>query len=390
MTTDGLRPTPLEIAVGLPLGDHPATPPLPDSSASPRAALEELVTRALARPPCLVSFSGGRDSSTILAVATRVARRDGLALPVPATLRFPRVPGSDESRWQERIVRHLGLQDWIRLEFADELDVIGPVAAKVLRRHGVLSPPSAYVSVPLLEHAKGGSLLTGFGGDATLAAHWRWSRAADVLARRVRPQPRDALRVALAASPAALRRTIIRGRGVPAHLKPVIQLPWLRPNAQAAVVEDWFADQANEPARWQAWIAWQARRRIRAVARSTHAAIAADVGTVDVHPFFEPVFLGALARAGGRTGWGGRTELMRALFADLLPDDLLARRDKPEVDPAFFAGHTRAFLRDWSGGGIDTRLVDEDALRKEWAQPTPPAMTALLLQSAWLATQGPA
>ena len=52
--------------------------------------------RALRRPPCLVSFSGGLDSSALLAVATAVARREGLDDPVPATLVVPGSPESDE------------------------------------------------------------------------------------------------------------------------------------------------------------------------------------------------------------------------------------------------------------------------------------------------------
>ncbi len=79
--------TQLEIASGLVLGTTPPTP-LPSAAVGARQALELAVRPALERAPCLVSFSGGRDSSAVLAVATRVARRHGLPPPVPATNRF--------------------------------------------------------------------------------------------------------------------------------------------------------------------------------------------------------------------------------------------------------------------------------------------------------------
>lgn len=92
-------------------------------------ALEAAVLPALCRPPCLVVFSGGRDSSAVPAVA----RRSGLPDPMPATNRFRGSPATKETEWQELVVRHLGLTDWHVLDRDDELDVIGPVAEQVLR-----------------------------------------------------------------------------------------------------------------------------------------------------------------------------------------------------------------------------------------------------------------
>ena len=71
----------------------------------PSAALERAVLPALLRPPCVVSFSGGRDSSLVLAAAVAVARSEGLAAPIPITVRFPASAESDEQEWQERVVR---------------------------------------------------------------------------------------------------------------------------------------------------------------------------------------------------------------------------------------------------------------------------------------------
>ena len=78
--TADLLLTPLEVATGAPLGADPAAPSLPmPRPGGPVAALEHSVLGALLRPPCVVSFSGGRDSSAALAVATRVARQQGIS-----------------------------------------------------------------------------------------------------------------------------------------------------------------------------------------------------------------------------------------------------------------------------------------------------------------------
>ena len=64
---------------------------------------------ALLRPPCVMSFTGGRGSSLVLAVAVQLARREGLELPVPATIRMRGSANADESAYQERLVIRLGL-----------------------------------------------------------------------------------------------------------------------------------------------------------------------------------------------------------------------------------------------------------------------------------------
>ena len=58
---------PVEIAYGLAVGRDPSTPVLARSGdRTPRRALEDVLLVALRRPPCLLSFSGGRDSSALL------------------------------------------------------------------------------------------------------------------------------------------------------------------------------------------------------------------------------------------------------------------------------------------------------------------------------------
>ena len=351
----------------------------PDGDIEPLAALEAVARRALERPPCLVSFSGGRDSSSVLTAATRVARREGRDPPVPITLRFPNAPTTEESEWQERVIRHLGLSEWEVREIGDELDLIGPTAAAVLRRHGVLYPFNAFLHLPLLEAARGGSFLTGVGGDHVFLT-WRWRILADVLARRRRPVPRDALRLAYAVSPRPLRALRERRRRGPLR-------SWLRPDARRAVDALEAAEDARQPVRWREWIRWRVRRRELVATLSSLGRLADDTDTLLLHPLVDPRFIAAVARAGGRLGLGDRTEAMRAIFAGALPDELLERSTKARFDEAFWRRESRDFAEHWNGSGVDERLVVPKALRDEWLKPEPDARSTMLLQSAWLRAQ---
>jgi hypothetical protein len=242
----------LEIASGHVFGFEPE-PALPSTQLSPLAALERLVEDAVRSRPCLVSFSGGLDSSLVLAVAARVARRDGLPDPVPITWRFRDAPQAEESEWQERVVKELKIHDWERLTAdADELDLVGPVSRRVLDSHGVVYPSNAFLHEPLLSRASGGTLLTGIGGDQVLGL-WRSRLLADLFARRRRASLRDPLRVARALAPPRARLLFKRS-----HLDP---LPWLRPIALHETVRRHELQLASEPVWWPGHVRWQLRRR---------------------------------------------------------------------------------------------------------------------------------
>ena len=73
MTDTFLRLTPLEVALSAPVGAV-AEVVRPRPLGSARAALERAVLPAVRSGRCHVLFSGGRDSSLVLAVATAVAR----------------------------------------------------------------------------------------------------------------------------------------------------------------------------------------------------------------------------------------------------------------------------------------------------------------------------
>jgi len=388
--TEALRPTPLELATSRMFGEE-SLPVLPDvrPDLSPVLALETAVLPALRRRDCLVSFSGGRDSAVVLAVAAGVARREGLPPPVPVTLRFPGVAEAEESRWQEQVIRHLGLQDWCRRRITrDQLDWLGPLARRVLKRHGILYPPAVFWWTPMLEEARGGTLLTGFGGDE-LFDEWPWAQRAELAATLAARVTTGSLMVAHPMLPLPLRRAVIRrrpGRRVPPW-------SWLRPEAERAALRRWWTDKAAEPARWDARTEWLPRQRELTATQWSTTQVARDFGVVVEHPLLNLQFLATLARLGKRFVLGGRTTAVRALFGGLLPDGVLTRASKATFVPVFWTSTSLDFAVAWDGSGVPVELVDSDRLRAHWTPPGPRSFrSALLLQSAWLAASsgGPA
>jgi asparagine synthetase B (glutamine-hydrolysing) len=369
--------TALEIATGLVLEAPGALPPLPAVArgTTPRAALEAAVLPALLRSPCLVSFSGGRDSSAVLAAAVAVARREGLPAPVPVTHRFPAAAGSDESAWQDMVVRHLGLSDWLRIELSSELDAVGPVATSVIERHGLLWPCNSYFHDPIFEAASGGAVLTGIGGDEAFMGS-SWDRAVAVLAGRVRPVPRDVLRVGFALAPAAVKRAFMR-RWLPELF------PWLQPAARRHV-ESWIvADAAAEPLRYS--------RRLRrllgspALRTGLHGlqALAADWDVLTAHPLHDPRFLAALAAQPSEHRYRSRSESMAALVGDLLPPEVLQRSTKSHFAEVIWGPAARELAAGWDGEWLDPQIVDAEQLRRLWTSEEPNTQTVTLLQSVW-------
>lgn len=370
--------SPLEIAAGMPFGSVPIQWDL-SGDASPRVALDGLVRGALAHEPCLVAFSGGRDSSALIAVAVDLARREGWELPVPVTLRFASAATQEED-WQELVVRHLELADWIRLDCGTELDMVGPIATEGLRRHGLLYPANAHLVVPMAQAAAGGSLLTGLGGDDVFG-NWPWHDIASTLAGRRAPRPRDVRRYGHLAAPRWLKAEILRRR------EPM-NLPWIVDSQRRRVAHALSHELASAPWTWTGRMRWLAGWRLWQEMVRSLAVLASDAGVNVVSPFLDPAFLAALARAGGRWGWGTRTVTLRALFADLLPEALISRRSKAEFSAAQFGHHTNRFVDDWPGEAGDmAEMVDPDALRRVWRSEQPDFRSAMLLQSCWLAAE---
>jgi len=375
--------SPIESAIDDGIGEDLWEPPLPiiPSALSPLEALEDAVLPALRRPPCLVMFSGGRDSSLVLAVAARAARSADLPLPIAITQVFPDYAETHERQWQEIALRHLRLAEHQRQVFGGELNLLGPVVRESIRRHGLIAPSGSHLIVPTLIEARGGSMLTGMEGDG-LFNGGSFAQARAVLRRRARPTRRIPLTFARALAPQRLRRWVAFRR---AALRP----PWLRAEPLELLLELDAREVATEPFRWDTYVAWWARRRY-VVARRQAMGVLADGHDVQlIHPLMDTRFLAAVAQRGGVWGWGQRTATLRAVFAGLLPDALLARESKADFTRAYWSNDARDFIASWDGTGLPNDLIDTDALRTVWAEEMPDARTGLLLHAAWAATLRP-
>ena len=369
----------LEIHAGMPLGMRrtpgPELPAEPDPD--PRAALDRLLLDALSAGPCHVAFSGGRDSSVILAAATAVARREGLPDPVPLTERFPHHPMTHETEWQELVVRHLGLQDWVTVEVGDELDALGDLATRLLRRYGPYLPAPAHNMAFVAGKAGSGTLLTGTGGDEIFTS-WLYHRPPVRHVLTARPRRRVPLRLVFHGLPARVRHQVDLRRDTTARL------PWLRPGAQRDAERrlhaGWpYLRTLDEGLRYMF-----ATRGFE-LTRAALTTFAADAGVRLVEPFWEPASALSVARASPRRGYRTRDEALEALFADLLPPQVLRRSTKAIFTQAAVGPRTRAFAETWDGRGVDHDLVDAETLRAEWLKPVPDARSRCALQHAWLA-----
>jgi asparagine synthetase B (glutamine-hydrolysing) len=369
-----------EVLTGFVGGTDPLVPRLrPDvhQGRTPLEALEAAIVPALARPPCLVIFSGGRDSSAVLAVAAAVARREGLLQPVPATNRFPGVAESEEQHWQELVVRHLGLADWHIVDLEDELDLVGPFARSALAKWGPVFPINAHFAMALMEAAPGGSALTGAGGDQIFMAGTDL-RVARLLTLEDKPRRADwRLLASRLLPPAHWRRRA-------AHV--AATLPWLTDQAKVRLAEALGELYAPGPL----WYSTTLLRtlwadRSRAAFEKTLNALANPLDILMVHPLQAPSFVASMAAAKPRTGYRNRDAAMVDLFSGLLPDELLVRQTKASFNRALFHNHSREFARSWDGTGLDQDLADIDQLRLAWEADVVDARSFSALQAAWAA-----
>lgn len=367
---------PIETWSGVLLGAAGAEDPTNEPPLTPPAALERVLLPALARTPCLVAFSGGRDSSALLATAAHVARQHGLPDPIPATYRYAKQPRTEESEWQEAVVDHVGLDEWLTIEVDTEFDVLGDLATAVLRRHGLYWPPNAHTMVPLLNAARGGTLITGNGGDEVLSP-WVGREIDQVLRGRRLPSRSELKWVAMALSPHALRAFAWRRR-------PLFTLSWLTPSAQAELLRCNAQRWAHRTGSWAEQIDGVGRLRYIRVARAAFRTLAADAGCALVEPFFDPLLTRAIGRFAPSAGYASRTEAFAALFGELLPAQTIARSSKAAFTEVLCGPAMTDFVTSWDGRGIDDRYVEPEVIRQVWAQPRPDFRSLTALQAAWL------
>jgi asparagine synthase (glutamine-hydrolysing) len=364
--------TELEVASGIVLGQVPG--PRVTVDRAPIRVLRDRARSLLTTPPCVVAFSGGRDSSALLAVMVDVARREGLDEPVAVTARWDDDPLSDESAWQEQVIATVGVRDWEILHPGTDLDLLGGEATTALERQGLMWPPPAYALRPMIRLASGGVFLTGEGGDEAFGL-WPYGRLWSTIRSGRVPRQSDLRALILRCTPRPVRRRRWR------HNRPPYQR-WLRPEALDHTAGAMADDQADDPL---SWVRWQlARPRATDLLISTIGQLCAFEGSQFVAPFLEPRFLAALGAWGGPLGKGDRTEVMTALFSDVLPGPVLSRTSKASFGGVFWGPASRAFAEAWDGTGLDPGLIDPDALRQAWTAPVPVYGSALPLHAAWL------
>ena len=369
----------LDVAAGMVFGSLPRGDPWPGQGEreSPLKAIEAVVLEGLQQAPCHVSFSGGRDSSALLSLATAVADREGLPRPVPITARFQEEE-TDEDEWQQLVLEHLGITEWIRVELTDELDLLGPIGTRYLIRHGLRYPQNVHFQEPLLQIASGGSLLSGVGGDELFEPH-RWARAAGVLARSVPVQRSDILAVGAALSPPMIRARV--------HHRGQMEMPvWLRPSGRRQLLRRLHLWLGEDAVRYDAHLDWWRRSRYINHGQRSLELLAEDHDVNFIAPFSEDRVMRALAADMGRVGFPSRTSAMHYLFGELLPQVTVERRSKAAFTSPLVGQATRAFASVADPTTVLSEdLVDADALRRTWQREQFDIRSLPALQLCWLA-----
>jgi len=369
----------VEIAMGLALEPDFAYPPfdlVPDPR-PPQQVLEAVLLGLLERSRVAIAFSGGVDSSGLLCLATHVARQHGLPEPIAVTCRFPASPATDESRWQEIVIAHLGLADWIRLDLSDEGDLLGDAARRGLLAHGVRWPALLHIEEASIKAVPDTIYVMGNGGDELTF-----------------PTRTGALQL-------LLERRLVRNRAAAAAILGDVRprLRWARPNDTRRVPE-WIRPQARHRVRSVLrghphidgflWRGELSRRTSAPWALRGHANLVrqgAEHGVELVQPLTDRRVICSMLAACGRWGPSDRDTAARHLYGDTMPAEVRSRRDKVDFASVVFGPSSRAFVDQWDGTGLPDDLVDPTIVRAAWNRASPPYSSFALLQHTWLQQQ---
>jgi asparagine synthase (glutamine-hydrolysing) len=366
----------LEVSSGIVVGQGGGSTFPSVSGRDPIDLLRERLRTFLAAPPCVVAFSGGRDSSALLALLVDEARREGLPEPLAVTARWDDDQASDESAWQEEVMSVIGASHWEIIRPGTDLDLLGEEATATLDGLGLLWPPPAYALLPMIRMARGGTFLSGEGGDEAFGL-WPYGRLWSSVRNRSVPRQSDVRALLLGCSPRAVRRRRWQ-RNLPPYQT------WLRPEAHRAMSLALADDQSDDPLRWDHYQVVSRRRRAVDLTVATLGRLCALESCTYWGPFLDEEFLASLAAWGGPFGRGDRTEVMSALFAQVLPSAILSRTTKASFAGVFWGPGSRLFAQEWDGSGLDDRLIDPVALRLAWLAPVPVYGAALPLHAAWI------
>jgi asparagine synthetase B (glutamine-hydrolysing) len=329
----------------------------------------------------VIAFSGGRDSSLLLALATAVARRRGLPLPLPVTIRSTGPGAHVEDDWQELVIGHVKPADWMRIEIEDELDLLGALATGGLRELGVVYPVNSHFVALIARHHPGSTILNGMDADQIFDGYI-WRRLGLLWAGAARPKRSDARLVISAMLPGGVRAARHAGRQE-------LGAAWCSDEARENLRRASLRQAASEPVRWTNWLDWLIASREMALCVAALDAQAARFGARARFPFLSAGFLGALASY-GPFGPGGRTRAYLQLGSQVLPRAILARETKAGFDAVFWGPASRRFVDSWDPARLTNPFVDAAKLAEywltDWTQAFPSAASALLLHQAWLET----
>jgi hypothetical protein len=364
--------TAYETAVGHVFGLEPSVPKSVPSRRETLEVLGDALEPHLAAGPCLVWQTGDDGGALGLRSAVRRARREGLPDPIPLTLVTDPAAGDDEH--VRAVVDALGLQDWVRVDATDGLDLLGPDAQAALLRHGVRYPSIGHVVAPAARAAAGGTLVDCH-GLRELWDFWRGAPARWLLAG-VRRDRRTAAAAAVALAPKPVRRRALAAQArafVPDHVKPPVR-DWL--------FDSFAEERVSMPLSASGAVRQLHRRRCLWETARTFSSVGADHGATVVYFFMDPAVAGALACAAGRLGWPSPA----ALVAELAPELPARRTPAPRTprDPFWAGPESTEFIERWDGTGLDETLVHPERVRDAWRRRD--ARASLLLQAAWLAS----
>ncbi|MGD9793299.1 MAG: asparagine synthase-related protein [Acidimicrobiia bacterium] len=330
-----------------------------------------------------VLFSGGVDSSLLLALATKVARERGLAEPTAITYRYDAPGSAIDVHYQECAIAHIRATNWAVLE-RGTAELIGPDAAAAIATVGVLQPAPSHVHLAAFDLARQAGpspvVMTGEGGDETFAAqNCTIPRSLAAYTLRHSRQPRQVLARYRAAS-----RWVFDSGRPPSVTK---WFPWLTPEGMSEVKRRRLFP-ARPPAFRRLTAVDRRQRRGYAVDGIAQMSRLADSRGVElVHPLLEDEFVTALTRQLPVRWFTSRSTLIGHLWPGLLPAEVLYRTSKGEFTDAYFGSACREFAARWTGDSLASPYIDNERLRASWLgdQPWP---SAHLLQVAWASECG--